>query len=364
MLSSVSFLTLLCLLGSFQGVLLAIAVGSVGSTASGFRRSNRLLAVIFLGAATVLTVILLSHRNLSAERASAGGGFDLELVEYSLWVFAGPLFLLYVSLVTARDEWPSRSFVLHFAPGGIWLAYVVACLAGLVVGPRPPPAHWMMLYQVAYTLAALRLWRRTAARSRVSSRSPASDLHSFWVPALCTVLLIQHGAQLVRWLFRHEPVLRDVVPLAGAASFVALTLFGLRRAIPLLGKSQRRYAGSTLTPERAAVLSRRLEEIMERDRLYLEPELSLETLAATLEVPKTHLSQVVNENLGLTYLDFLAGYRVRESVRLLSDDSSAHLTIEAVARRSGFNSRSTFYEAFRRYQGGTPTDFRRQVAES
>ena len=76
---------------------------------------------------------------------------------------------------------------------------------------------------------------------------------------------------------------------------------------------------------------------------------------------KTHLSQVLNENLGHSFLDYLSGYRVRESLRLLTDENASHLTIEAVARRSGFNSRSAFYEAFRRHQGVTPADFRRQA---
>ena len=106
----------------------------------------------------------------------------------------------------------------------------------------------------------------------------------------------------------------------------------------------------------------RLTDLLERERPYLRPDLTLDELAAELEVPRTHLSQVINERFGQSFPDLLGGYRMRESERLLGDGSVAHLTIEAIARRSGFNSRSTFYEAFRRQHGVTPSEYRRQSA--
>lgn len=359
MAAGVSILTLLCLLGILQGVLLAFVLGSLGGE---FRRSNRLLGAVFLGAATALTLILVSH-HWSAQPVSPVSPRGpwlaelLELLEYSLWSISGPLALLYVSLVAAGDAWPPRRFALHFAPGVLLIAYFLGCLSigRLPSQPWLPPVLWMMLYQLTYTVLTVRVWRSAA------SRVEAWGLHRFWVPTLIVVLAIQHAAQLVRWLFRHEPALRDVVPLTGSAAFVVVTLIGLRRSLPLLGQARRRYAGSTLAPKRAEVVAQRLERLMQDDRPFLRPELGLEDLAKALDVPKTHLSQVLNETLGRSFPDFVARFRVGESEALLRNEELDHLTIEAVARRSGFRSRSAFYEAFRKVHGVTPAEYRKRA---
>jgi len=300
-----------------------------------------------------MALILASH-NWDAGPGRGAGPWP-EILEYTLWAFSGPLLLLYVSTVTARDRWPPPSFALHFLPGGVLLGYVVSLLA-VGEAPRLPPVEAMLLYQITYT--------GLATRNALAARPGSAHwgLHRFWVPCVVAVLVLQHMAQLARWLLSHEATLRDIVPLTGAASFVVATLVGLRKALPLLGRLQRRYAGSTLAPERAEAAVVRLRELMERDRPHLRPDLTLDELAAALEMPRTHLSQILNEKLGQTFLDFLASYRIGESERLLLDDRARHLTIEAVGRDSGFGSRSAFYEAFRRAKGVTPAEYRRATA--
>ena len=344
-------LTLLCLLGSLQGLLLGIAVATLDV---GPRRANRLLSMILLSSALVLVVVLLSHR--AAPRLASG----LELAEFSMWFFAGPLAYLYVALVVTAGRLSLAGFWPHLAPGLAWLAYLALHWGGALGpgGPWLPPAGSLMLYQMSYTALATHRWWRAPARGE------AAGIHATWVPVLLVVLLVQHAAQVVRWTWPRVEALRDVVPLAGAASFVVITFLGLRRALPLVSRARRRYAGSSLTAERAGRVAARLTEILETDRPYLRTDLTLDQLAALVAVPKTHLSQVVNQRFGQSVTDLLGGYRLRESERLLRDQDAAHLTIEAIARRSGFNSRSAFYEAFRRRHGMTPSDFRRHGAGS
>ena len=103
-----TLLTLLCLLGALQGLLLGIAVGTLGE---GPRRANRVLSLILVISAAVLVVILLSHRT------DAGAATALELVEYSMWLFAGPFAYIYVSLAVTADRAPARQLLPHLVPG-------------------------------------------------------------------------------------------------------------------------------------------------------------------------------------------------------------------------------------------------------
>jgi len=344
-----TILAVLCLLGSLQALLLAAAVASLRS---GLRRANRLLGGMLVGAAVVILVILTSHRSIGESRG------ELEVLEYSLWFLAGPVFYLYIRRALSRDREPSRRFALHFLPAAAWVTYGVAWL----IRNEPPWTLWrptavsMMLYQLAYTVLGIYAWWR----SEGSRRDPLPAPHDFGVPASIGAIALLHAAQWLRWLFRDQPALVDIVPLTAAATFVTLTFVGLRRALPLLGRERQRYAGSSLSGERAGDIANRLVALMERERSFLRQDLTLDEVASDLSVPKTHLSQVVNERFEQTFLEFVAEYRVRESERQLLDESTEHLTIEALANRSGFRSRSAFYEAFRRHHGMTPSEFRKR----
>ncbi|MCY4334687.1 MAG: AraC family transcriptional regulator [Litoreibacter sp.] len=68
-----------------------------------------------------------------------------------------------------------------------------------------------------------------------------------------------------------------------------------------------------------------------------------------------YVSQVLNEKIGQSFFDFVNSYRVKEAqTRLLNSDE----TILAIAYDIGFNSRSSFYTAFKKGTGQTPTAFR------
>lgn len=97
---------------------------------------------------------------------------------------------------------------------------------------------------------------------------------------------------------------------------------------------------------------------LERDNLYQEPELSLQTLADKLQVPSYQVSQAINEGLGKNFYDLINGYRVKEAKRLLLDAKNRNHTILSVGFDAGFNSKTTFNTVFKKFTGFTPTEYR------
>jgi AraC-like DNA-binding protein len=123
-----------------------------------------------------------------------------------------------------------------------------------------------------------------------------------------------------------------------------------------------KYQRSSLSSVEAAGIRRKLVEIMESERLFLEPELTLPELSEKLSVLPYHLSQVINEELNKSFYDFVNEHRVREAQRLLSSPEYGHLSILGIALDAGFNSKSAFYTAFSKYTGMTPSEFRKRHA--
>ena len=88
---------------------------------------------------------------------------------------------------------------------------------------------------------------------------------------------------------------------------------------------------------------------------YKSPDLSLAKLAALVNIPAYKISITLNQKMDTTFYDLINSKRVEASLSLLRDNKN--LTIEAITAEVGFKSKSTFYRAFKKFKGITPTDF-------
>ena len=97
---------------------------------------------------------------------------------------------------------------------------------------------------------------------------------------------------------------------------------------------------------------------MEEQKPYLQPGFSLQSLAKLLKVQPHHLTQTLNENLGTSFFELTAQYRIAEAQALLRHLDTRDLTIEDIAERVGYLSKSAFNAAFKKQTGMTPTGWR------
>ncbi len=124
-----------------------------------------------------------------------------------------------------------------------------------------------------------------------------------------------------------------------------------------------RYAKSGLSPQQMGALKQELVSLMEEQRVYLQPDLTLPELADSLACSVNHLSQVINAGFGISFFDYLNQYRVKEAMALLAPCEGETPTVLAVALQVGFNSTSTFYVAFKKVTGQTPAQYRRSLSD-
>ena len=102
------------------------------------------------------------------------------------------------------------------------------------------------------------------------------------------------------------------------------------------------------------------EEIL-KEELFLNSKLSLSVLADRFNVSESYLSKLINQNSEKNYSDFINELRVEYAKKILSNKDYANYTITALGLESGFNTKTSFYNAFKKNTGKTPNEYKKLV---
>jgi AraC-like DNA-binding protein len=152
--------------------------------------------------------------------------------------------------------------------------------------------------------------------------------------------------------FYYELVLALVTYYLAIAGYLRTRMIELA----FTPKAEENESKKTLLADRElAKLKTKLQDLMENERLYREPNLTLTDLARQTGVNSAVLSHVINNGFGKNFNDFVNEYRIAEVKEKLktSDDSG----LLAVAFECGFNSKATFNRAFKKFTGVSPKEF-------
>jgi AraC-like DNA-binding protein len=123
---------------------------------------------------------------------------------------------------------------------------------------------------------------------------------------------------------------------------------------------KQKYKKSTLTPEKSDELLLKLTTCMITDKPFLQSDLTLPRLAKMLDMSLHHLSQVINDKLGLNFFEFINKHRIEEAKKMLCDPNKKHLTIAHISLDAGFNSLSAFNTAFKKQEKTTPSKYQKR----
>lgn len=272
----------------------------------------------------------------------------------SACLLIGPLLYCYVQRYRGRSV---SDWHLHLH----WLLPLIALLVvGWVYPYQTFPGLWRgVLYQLInaiwliYNLSALLLILPGMRQlSRANWRQHVADLIVFVIVVACGVI----------WATYFFATYTSYI--SGALVFTFLTLLGA-----LLGtltsawfrQAQTKpqvlpYADKKIEADEAQVLAYELEQLMVAQQVYLDANLALPRLAKMLGCSAPKLSQFLNDNLSKSFNDYVNGYRIDYAKHLLQSEEV--LKMDVLAERSGFNSLSTFYTAFKKHTQLTPAKFK------
>lgn len=228
------------------------------------------------------------------------------------------------------------------------------------------------------------LW--TYRRAYRAAYSNPDGITFAWLATVVGVSLLSHIFALLKslaWISDHATTyhaLERIIAVIAALVICALTLAALLRQHLFLGvtinaSGAEDSAAPALTAEREETAAEqspalneaalaKLKAYMERERPFLDPGLTIRSLARRMDMGQRELSQLINQQLGVHFFDFVNRHRVETAAALLADPAHRDTTILDIAHRSGFNTKSSFNAAFAKHLGTTPTVLRlRQTTE-
>lgn len=371
----IDWIAIIILLGALQGILLAFVLIKAGKK----RISNYFLGVFFGGISCFLIEIFLNHSH-----------YMLQVPHLSN--FSEPLNfavapLLYLSIFTLDKTKVQRTYLLHFIPLVIYTLLMIQYYALSadyktyvylrdysaisynsyydqfdLVFRRYVNQITFLAYLFYLSWSAIILIKTKRANTFSVSQSAFTWLVTLFV-FLVTIFLVYAGIVVV---LSHQ----DQEYYFGLlfSAFVYYNSYKLLSQPQLISErlvpEEPKKNSLTMADDQVNSLKVKLLQLFEQDKPFLQSDFSLQILANKLQVPSHHISHILNVELNTGFFDLVNQHRISEAKLLLKNPAYEHLKIEEIGYEVGYNSKSTFYTAFKKLTGETPSNFKKNTSQS
>ena len=107
----------------------------------------------------------------------------------------------------------------------------------------------------------------------------------------------------------------------------------------------------------ADMIKRRLEELMQNKKPFLQPGYNIKDLANDMQMPSYQVSYFLNRALQVNFNDYLNYYRIKYCEDLIKSKTEDKTSLQELALKCGFQNRNTFTTAFKKVTGRTPSEY-------
>jgi AraC-like DNA-binding protein len=166
---------------------------------------------------------------------------------------------------------------------------------------------------------------------------------SLWVNAFITVIVFD--------IAYHSIKQKEIFPFSEAAKEDILALEEEAES-----EEQKK---KIVSDEELILLRNQLDQFMNKEKPYLDPELNLVKLAGLFDTTPHRLSYVINSGFDKNFFNFINQYRVSEAKLLLANPKMEQFSLLGIAYEAGFSSKTSFNNAFKKMTGLTPSDFKK-----
>jgi AraC-like DNA-binding protein len=206
-----------------------------------------------------------------------------------------------------------------------------------------------IIYLLVFLLKMLPAWKFSERNSILT----VTIIFSFSSLISTTVLIIGYATINVVYL--------KSAALIAAAGLIVIYPIGQRypRFFQILRTEvkKERYKKSLLKGCDVTPIMTHLHSLMESEKLYRDENLSLKNLAASVSMTPHQLSQLLNDRLSTNFSSFVNRYRITEAEEILIEKPER--PVLSIAFDVGFNNKTSFYDAFAKFNGVSPHKFRK-----
>jgi len=275
---------------------------------------------------------------------------------------------LYLHLKTVHGN-KSRALFLHYLPALLVFAYFlpfyfmesaskITYLQANAASPNWVIAysgHLHMLSMIAYIILVYSVEITDPRKTRWTH-----ILRGSFVAFVAAYLLNSHVLYYLVPVFTAD-VLSAIVMSASIyiIGFMAFNRLSLFRQLDL--SNPNKYRHSSLTQRHAEVIVQKMSSFLRQEKAYKSAEMTLAELARTIEIPPHYISESLNKYNGVNFSDFINRLRVEEAKKLLLSPDTENLKMESIGYAVGFNSKTTFYNAFKKETGHSPAAYKKEV---
>ncbi|MCX6305800.1 MAG: AraC family transcriptional regulator [Bacteroidetes bacterium] len=293
---------------------------------------------------------------------------SLFLVRQSSFL-TGPLLYLYVNSFLKRMDVFDYRMSVHFLPftgAVIFLLFYFRNLDQLVIWESIIDLNYTMLiltHNLVYIVLTLLSMKSATVRARGFYESILTSSHNRWLQILLMgfiIIWIMNLTSFAAYMIVKGP---GWGAYTGSISALVAFLFINTIIFVLLFKPDvyyviAKYKHNKLTQPDKSEYLQKLNSCMETQKPFLNPDISLETLASEINVNPRILSQIINESFNKNFKSYILEYRIKESMQILSDSKHRNLTILEILYQVGFNSKSAFNNQFKLFTNLTPIEYR------
>ncbi|TQV68046.1 helix-turn-helix domain-containing protein [Exilibacterium tricleocarpae] len=308
--------------------------------------------------------------------------------EFGYWV-QGPLLLWYIRSLVYKNyslEWWDllylSPFLLYFFHQFIGYHLLPSDLKAQIQDDNNLLQHSSTVFYINLAREFLRVFfgiicviELNRYRAQIKKRySSVEGLDFTWLNFLTYGFLTLWGwALLIAALVLYSVesgVALNIGIMGLTANYVTCLLIGVIMIIissrPSVFSEIERINSTTAGPHRTHInldQVEALEALMQREKPYLDPSLTLDTLAASLSVSPRTLSHIINRHYGYNFFEFVNKYRIDAAKEMLLTDGQPHATVLDIMYKAGFNSKATFNNFFKKSEGMTPREYRKRNME-
>ncbi len=305
---------------------------------------------------------------LSLLTLSDYGDIYLYRLTVSFRFIFGPVLYFYVRSISEKDYQLEKYSLLHLAP--FLLILIVLNLDVLV--PRFVLLITINISAIGYLFASYLMINKYQVVIKETQPS-YSDISLIWLQQLITFFLIVIIINFINNTLYNEPFwpgeIMTLVEMIVIFLLVNIMVYkGLKHPslfsgityedIKIVEDSNDKYASSALNNQDLLKYKELVEQLMKDQEIYLNPELTLGDVAEIASISNRDLSQVINTQFNKNFSEFINQYRVERALHIFEKSTDDKMTVLEVLYEVGFNSKSSFYNAFKKYTGMTPKEYK------